>query len=65
MEKIEAFLKDNHRHDIIENTFQGKLSNQLNCQECPHNSEKEDHFFSLGVNIRGKKTLEEALEGFV
>ncbi len=61
MEKIEAFLKFNNRHDIIENTFEGTLSNQLNCEGCPHKSEKEDHYFSIGVNIRGKKTLEEAL----
>jgi len=65
MEKIESFLKENKRHDIIENTFEGMLSNQLNCEGCPHKSEKEDHFLSMGVNIRGKKTLEEALEGFV
>lgn len=58
MEKIEGFLKENGRHDIIENTFEGKLSNQLNCEGCPHKSEKEDHFLSIGVNIRGKKTLE-------
>jgi len=38
MEKIETFLKQNQRHDIIENTFEGKLSNQLNCEGCPHKS---------------------------
>jgi ubiquitin carboxyl-terminal hydrolase 9/24 len=58
-------LKYNKRHEIVENSFEGILSNQLNCEGCPHKSEKQENFLSIGINIRGKKCLEEALEGFV
>ena len=40
MEKVESFLKATDKHYILEDTFEGKLSNQLNCEGCPHNSEK-------------------------
>ena len=65
MKKLEASLKGAGRHDILEHSFEGRLSNQLICEECPHRSEKEEAFLSVGVEIRGKSTLEEALEGFV
>lgn len=31
MDKIEAFLTMTENHKILEDTFEGKLSNQLNC----------------------------------
>lgn len=65
MEKIENFLKEAHQHSILEDTFEGQLSNQLNCEGCPHNSEKIESFLSIGLNIKNKKTLEEALDGYV
>lgn len=57
MEKIETFLKATDKHYILEDTFEGKLSNQLNCEDCPHNSEKIENFSSIGLNIKNKKTL--------
>lgn len=52
-------------HKILEDTFEGKLSNQLNCEGCPHNSEKIENFLSIGLNIKEKKSLEEALDCYV
>lgn len=40
MEKLDNFLKAQHRHDVVANIFEGKLSNQLCCEGCPHSSEK-------------------------
>ncbi len=65
MDRIETFLKLTSHHDILEKTFQGQLSNQLNCEGCPHRSEKIEPFMSIGVNLKNKKTLEEALKGYV
>lgn len=50
---------------IIDDVFRGTLSNQLVCEGCPHSSEREEQFMSLGVNIKNKPSLDEALKGFI
>ena len=50
-------MKNVGKHDILEKTFEGKLSNQLICEGCPHKSEKIESFMSIGVNLKNKKTL--------
>jgi ubiquitin C-terminal hydrolase len=57
MDRIESFLKQTSHSDILQKTFQGHLSNQLNCEGCPHRSDKIEPFTSIGVNLKNKKTL--------
>lgn len=34
-------------------------------QECPHSSERIEHFLSIGLEIKNKKTIYQALDEFI
>lgn len=45
----------------------GQLCNQLIGQEegCPHVSEREEDFFVLGLDVKGKRSILESLQLYV
>ena len=66
-DKLEMTAK---KHSLPEATltqkyFSGKLCNQIISKECKHVSETEEGFFNLGLAIKGKKNIIEALELFI
>lgn len=45
----------------------GQLCNQLIGQEgeCPHVSERQEDFFVLGLDVKGKRSITESLQLYV
>jgi hypothetical protein len=41
------------------------LSNELICKGCPHSSARDEAFYSIGLEIKNKRNLQESLELFV
>ena len=62
MDKLDNALKLTKQQHIISSVFQGELSNQLICEGCPHFSERSEDYLSLGVTIKNKTSLEQALK---
>ena len=51
----------------MENSFKGKISNEILSleKEYPYYSQSEEPFFRITLDIKGHKSLEEALDAYV
>jgi ubiquitin C-terminal hydrolase len=65
MDKISTFLVKKEEQRILTASFEGEQSSLLACQSCPFSSEKVEGFLSIRLDIKDKKTLEQALDGYV
>lgn len=50
---------------LFQNVFQGKLVKQIISKECDHKAEREEPFFTLGLEVRRQKNIYESLKLFV
>lgn len=41
------------------------LSNELICKGCPHYSEREEIFHTLGLQVQNKRNIQESLQSFI
>eukprot|EP01119_Soliformovum_irregulare_P004626 TRINITY_DN1568_c0_g1_i1.p1 TRINITY_DN1568_c0_g1~~TRINITY_DN1568_c0_g1_i1.p1 ORF type:complete len:2028 (+),score=618.17 TRINITY_DN1568_c0_g1_i1:116-6085(+) len=64
-ERLENFLKGKPEEKLLENTWSGKLTNQLICRGCPHRSERDDPFSTISLDIKNKSNILEALDLYV
>lgn len=65
MDKLERNLDKIKKKDIINEVFGGEFSNLIIGQECPHTSERIEHFLSIRLEIKNKKTIYQALDEFI
>lgn len=65
MDKLERNLIHIQKKDLIDDIFRGEYSNLIIGQECPHKSERVEHFLSMRLEIIQKKSLSQALEEFI
>eukprot|EP00743_Colponemidia_sp_Colp-15_P012256 GILK01013886.1.p1 GENE.GILK01013886.1~~GILK01013886.1.p1 ORF type:complete len:1111 (+),score=235.56 GILK01013886.1:584-3916(+) len=64
-DKLETQLKETPEKNILQTFFGGKLLNQLICKDCPHVSEREETFYTLSLEVKGKKNILESLDSYV
>jgi ubiquitin C-terminal hydrolase len=64
-DKIDNTLKGSPQAALLAETFGGKFSNQIICKTCGSTSEREEPFYTLAVNTKNKKSIEEGLASFV
>ncbi|KAH3756594.1 Ubiquitin carboxyl-terminal hydrolase 34 [Pelomyxa schiedti] len=65
-DKMETTLKKiPSQKDLLKQVFSGTLSQQLIPKECSHASRREENFYSLSVEIKNKKNIQEALNLFI
>lgn len=50
---------------MLKDFFGGTLCNQIISKECPHVSERQEGFFTLGLEIKNKKNVKESLDLYV
>ena len=65
IDRLEPFLKDVNKPDLIREIFGGSFANEIICADCPHRSEKVEGFLSLNLQIKGKTKLGDSLNSFV
>ncbi|ELR15597.1 ubiquitin domain containing protein [Acanthamoeba castellanii str. Neff] len=63
--KLEDHLKGSEEEKLLSDVFGGELSNQLIPKECTHRSERLEPFYSLSIEIKNKKDIEESLKLFI
>jgi ubiquitin C-terminal hydrolase len=63
--KLEDHLKGSEEEKLLSEVFGGELSNQLIPKECTHRSERLEPFYSLSIEIKNKKDIEESLKLFI
>lgn len=64
-EKLEKAIKGTPYQKVLKEYFGGVINNQIASLECEHKSERHEDFFTLSVDIKNKKRLEESLELYI
>ena len=64
-DRLETILKGNPADSQIKRIFCGVLSNELICKGCPHYSEREEVFHTLGLQVKNKRNIHESLQSFI
>jgi ubiquitin carboxyl-terminal hydrolase 34 len=64
-DKLEQQLKGTPKEQTLKNFFGGEISNQVISKNCEHVSERTESFFTLSIEVKGKKSILESLELFV
>ena len=66
-DKLENEAKILGKENFLENSFKGKITNEIVSleDEFPHYSQTDESFYSITVDIKNHKTLEEALDAYV
>jgi hypothetical protein len=65
--ELESSLKGSPHANLLDHVFGGKLSNQLLGREesCTHRRTREENFYILSLDVKGKKNVAESLKAFV
>lgn len=64
--RVESRLKGTRHINCFKDVLRGTFSQQLmGTSECKHFKEREDEYYSLSLEVKNKRTLEESLEAFV
>ena len=66
-DNLEKEAKEYGKENFLENSFKGKISNEILSleKEYPYYSHSEEPFFRITLDIKGHKSLEEALDAYV
>ena len=66
-DKLEKEAKIFGKENFLENSFKGKITNEIVSleKEYPYYSQSEEPFYSITVDIKNHKNLEEALDAYV
>ena len=66
-DKLENEAKIFNKENFLENSFKGKITNEIVSleEEYPYYSQTDESFYSITVDIKNHKTLEEALNSYV
>ncbi len=64
-DKLEFLLKNSSQEKLLQQVFSGTLSNQLICKECPHGSETEEPFYTMGLEVSRQKNIIDSLKLFI
>ena len=66
-ENLEKEAKPFGQENFLENSFKGKIANEILSQEeeYPYYSQSEEPFYKITLDIKEHKTLEEALDAYI
>jgi len=66
-DKLEKEAKIFGKENFLENSFKGKITNEIVSleEEYPYYSQSEEPFYSITLDIKNHKSLEEALDAYV
>ena len=66
-DKLEEEAKKFNRANFLENSFKGKITNEIVSLEkdYPYYSQREEPYYRITLDIKGHKKLEEALDAYV
>lgn len=50
---------------LLRDIWCGRMTSQLICKGCPHKSERDESFYTISLDIKNKKNIEEALSLYI
>eukprot|EP01117_Protostelium_nocturnum_P007975 TRINITY_DN2842_c0_g2_i10.p1 TRINITY_DN2842_c0_g2~~TRINITY_DN2842_c0_g2_i10.p1 ORF type:complete len:2789 (-),score=856.42 TRINITY_DN2842_c0_g2_i10:989-9238(-) len=64
-DQIENALKGTNKQNLLADFFGGMMCNQVISKECGHVSERDENFFTLSLEVKGKKSVTDSLSLYV
>lgn len=64
-DRLETRLKGSPFETVIKDHFGGKLIQQIKSKECDHISQREESFFNIQCEVKGKRNFEESMAFYV
>jgi ubiquitin C-terminal hydrolase len=64
-DRLESKMAGTPQAKLLEHCFGGKIVNQLTGRDCKHVSGREERYLTLSLDIKNKRSVEEALELYV
>ena len=64
-DRMKDLLKGSREESLVQESFGGKLVNQIICQGIPYVSEREEDFHVLTIDVKGKNNVEDSLRAYV
>ncbi|KAK9820599.1 hypothetical protein WJX72_012157 [[Myrmecia] bisecta] len=62
---VDQHLRDRKEPPALQTVIGGKFAQQIICRSVPFRSEKEEKFYQISLDVRGKRTLQESLDFYV
>lgn len=53
-DKLDNVMKGSFQEKLLQNIWSTTMTTQLICKGCPHSSEKDDPFYTISLDIKGK-----------
>ena len=65
LERLDKSLEVTSLKNLVSNTFKGKISNQIICNECRNITERVEEFCNISLDVKHSKTIHESFAKFV
>ena len=64
-DRLERQLKGTPMPNLLSQYYEGALCHRITSRECPHSTEREQKFFALSLEVKGKADILESLNLFI
>ncbi|PRP88236.1 ubiquitin domain-containing protein [Planoprotostelium fungivorum] len=64
-DRFENLLKPLKKESLLNDYFGGTVCNQIISKECSHVSERDESYFTLSLDVKGKRSIYESLASYV
>lgn len=64
-DRLEKQLKGTTHEHLLKEVYGGTIANEIISRQCTHSSEREEVFYSLPLEVKGKRNLYESLDLYV
>lgn len=64
-DSIDSHLRASGQTPAMQAVMGGKFVQQIICKDVPYRSEREEEFYQISVDVKGKGSLEKSLESYV
>jgi ubiquitin C-terminal hydrolase len=65
LERLDKCLSSTLYKNLVSNTFKGKISNQIICNECRNVTERLEDFYNISLDVKHSKTIHESFSKFI
>jgi ubiquitin carboxyl-terminal hydrolase 9/24 len=59
---VDQHLREAKETPAVQAVMGGTFAQQIICKSVPYRSEKEEDFYQISLDVRGKRTLQESLD---
>uniref|UniRef100_A0A183ITX4 Ubiquitin carboxyl-terminal hydrolase 7 n=1 Tax=Soboliphyme baturini TaxID=241478 RepID=A0A183ITX4_9BILA len=65
LDNLESKMKDTPVESVIPDLFEGKMKSYIRCKDVPFESNREEPFYDIQLNVKGKRNIYESFKDYV